>query len=274
LYDANRLDVINLQGFSLVEADRARQQRLDDFVSFPWLAIEYLGFDCSQPPFNDPLVRRAFGMSIDLETLAEVVMKGYHAPGLGGFIPPGIPGHSPGIGLPYDPEHARQLLAQAGYPLGRGFPRLLTLTMLQEGEPSHRYLQDQWREILGVEVIWEVSPTGLSTLLEEQPLPIFIATWLADYPDPDNFLRVCPICRWTRWHNDAFADLVDKARRVANQAERMRIYQRADRMLIEEAVVLPLFYDRLNMLMKPWVRNFPVSPLSIWYWEDVILAPH
>ena len=82
------------------------------------LVTEYVGFDANRPPFDDPRVRRAFALAINRETLADVVYQGYVSPATGGFVPPGMPGHSAGIGLPYDPEQAARLLAEAGYPDG------------------------------------------------------------------------------------------------------------------------------------------------------------
>ncbi|MFC2053808.1 hypothetical protein ACFLV7_05850 [Chloroflexota bacterium] len=97
--------------------------------------------------------------------------------------------------------------------------------------------------------------------------------WLGDYPDPDDFLRVN---WWTPegWKNEAFNRLVEAARRAMDQEERMRMYQQADRILVEDAPMLPLCYGRFNMFVKPWVRRYPTSPLIWWFWKDVIIEPH
>ncbi|NIU61783.1 MAG: peptide ABC transporter substrate-binding protein, partial [Pseudomonas stutzeri] len=97
----------------------------------------------------DLRVRRAFSLATDRETFANVFLGGLAFPATGGFIPPGMPGHSAGIGLPYDPEGARRLLAEAGYPGGRGFPAVETLS--SRGSNEEGGLPAQWRENLGVE---------------------------------------------------------------------------------------------------------------------------
>ena len=96
---------------------------------------------------------------------------------------------------------------------------------------------------------------------------------MADYPDPDNFLRTS---EWTSlgWQNETFNNLVESARRVSDQAERMSMYRQADKILIEEAAVLPLIYGRYLVLVKPWVRRFPISPIKGTFWKDVIIEPH
>jgi ABC-type transport system substrate-binding protein len=97
--------------------------------------------------------RRAFTLAIDRGTLADVVLvlRGYESPATGGLVPPGMPGHSPGIGLPYDPEGARRVLAEAGYPSGRSFPDV-DMQAPQGGEYECEYLQAQWWKNLGVEI--------------------------------------------------------------------------------------------------------------------------
>ena len=133
--------------------DRALQRHGEIHLSQPSLMTDYLGLDVSRPPFDDPRVRRAFVLATDRETLSYEIQRGSNPPATGGFLPPGMPGHSPGIGLPYDPDGARQLLAEAGYPKGSGFPVIDSLTARES--LRNTYLQEQWREVLGVEITWE-----------------------------------------------------------------------------------------------------------------------
>jgi len=119
-------------------------------------------------------------------------MRGSAFPATGGYVPPGMPGHSAGIGLPYDPEAARQLLAEAGYPGGRGFPVVESPTPARPiDQEVSKYLQAQWRENLGVDIPWQTMEWAsyLDRLDKETP-HMFGMTWLCDYPDPDSFLRV------------------------------------------------------------------------------------
>jgi ABC-type transport system substrate-binding protein len=108
MYEQDKLDICS--GLPLVEMDRARLRYAEDYVSGPWPATDFIGFDVSRPPFNDRLVRRAFILATDRERLAHVAVRGYAFPAMEGIVPPGIVGHTPGIGLPYDPKAARQLL--------------------------------------------------------------------------------------------------------------------------------------------------------------------
>ncbi len=234
----------------------------------------YVGFDVSQPPFDNVRVRRAFVLATDRETLADVALRGFHFPATGGFIPPGIPGHSPGIALAYDPDQARNLLAEAGYPGGRGFPAVEALTIVAPVGLSE-YLQPQWRENLGIEVTWETMEYAEARdRLRREPPHIFVGGWTASYPDPDNFLRVALPLNETGWQNEAYDRLVEQARKVTEQAERMKLYGQADRILVEEAVIVPLSYARYHLLVKPWVRKYPMSPVNVWFWKDVIIEPH
>ena len=186
-----------------------------------------------------------------------------------------MPGHSPGIGLPYDPESARHLLAEAGYPGGRGFPGLECLARDDPGfDLLCEHLQTQWLENLGVEIAWKQIEWGrfYDSKPEETP-HMWMVGWYADYPDPDDFLRI----QWwidPGWKNDDYDRLVEGARRVMDQPERLRMYQQADGILVEEAPIMPLAYGRFHMLVKPWVRQIFTSPLKWWSWKDIVLEPH
>jgi ABC-type oligopeptide transport system substrate-binding subunit/DNA-binding SARP family transcriptional activator len=273
MYEENRLDIFS--DLPPAEMNRARHRYAGEYVSGPRLSIDFVGFDTSRPPFNDLRVRQAFTLATDREALADVTLGGYAFPATGGFVPPGMPGHSPGIGLRYDPEAARQLLAEAGYPGGRGFP---TVACVARDDPGHdlmcEYLQAQWLESLGIEITWqEIAWVRFPHRMSEETPHLWMVGYWADYPDPDDYLR---IMWWLPpgWQHEVYNRLVEDARRAMVQEERMKLYQQADRILVGEAPVLPLCYARFHMLVKPWVKRYLTSPLRWWYWKDVILEPH
>jgi len=274
MYEDNDLDILGF--FSPAEMDLARQRHAGEYLSGPWLATWYIGFDVTRPPFDNRLVRRAFTLATDRATLADVILRGLAFPTTGGFVPPGIPGHSPGIGLRYDPEQARRLLGEAGYQGGLGFPTVEALAAdVPAWASTTEYLQAQWLENLGVEISWKPMAWRdfLDTLSRETP-HTWAMGWSADYPDPDSFLRASEWRVTGGWQNEVYDALVEGARRVMDQAERMKIYQQAERTLMEEVPVLPLHYGRFHLLVKPWVRRFPTSPMKLWFWKDVIIEPH
>jgi ABC-type oligopeptide transport system substrate-binding subunit/class 3 adenylate cyclase len=273
-YESDQLDIQRLWGLSPIEFDSARHHRANEYMSRPEVGTGYMGFDVSQPPFDDIRVRRAFAMSIDKVGLNHVTMKGYVFPATGGFVPPGIPGHSEGIGLNYDPEKAQRLLAEAGYPEGRGFPVVKALTFV-DGAPYAEFLSTTWKNILGMEIPWEI--LEFSEYLEkvnQGHSQIFGAAWQGDYPDPDSFLRTCIFLDLTSWQNHEYQNLIETARYAPDQGERMKLYQQADRMLMEEAVIVPLSYTRDHILVKPWVKKYPISSIKWLYGKDVLLEPH
>jgi ABC-type oligopeptide transport system substrate-binding subunit len=274
MYQTDGLDILELSPFPSLDMDRARQRHAGEYISAPKLSTTYVGFDVSRPPFDDRRVRRAFVHAIDRERLADVILGGYSFPATGGFVPPGMPGHSAGIGLPYDPDRARKLLAEAGYPGGQGFPAVDALAPYGADRVAE-YLEAQRSENLGIKITCEILGWGEHLdRLRKAPPHLFGMAWLADYPDPDNFLRVGLRREQLRWQNEAYTRLVEGARQVTDQGERMRMLQQADRILVEEAAIMPLTYSRLHLLVKPWVTKFPTSAVKWWFLKDVIIEAH
>jgi ABC-type oligopeptide transport system substrate-binding subunit len=104
---------------------------------------------------------------------------------------------------------------------------------------------------------------------------MFLIGWGADYPDPDDFLSVCPARRWTGWQDEVYTELVERAKRVTNQRERVHLYQKADQILVEAAAIMPLTYGRQHWLVKPWVRKFLTPAMyTSCFWKDVIIEAH
>jgi len=274
MYEAGLLDILELRPAAIEDLDLIRQRHAGEYVTAPLAATSWLGFDVSRAPFDDPRVRRAFAHAVDREAMEDVARAGY-APLTGGLVPPGMPGHSPGIALPYNPDLAQQLLAEAGYPGGAGFPRLDALT--PRGPTWHHtneYLGAQWRENLGVDIPWqELEYPELEHRTDGYHAHLIRRFWVADYPDPDNFLRVLILTR-TVWRNRPYLELVEQARRTVDQGERMRLYARAERILADEVPILPLAYLRQHLLLKPWIRGYQISASQRTSWKDVVIVPH
>ncbi len=274
LYQNDEVDILELWYTTAPEMARIQRQFCDEYRSVPLFGTKYVGFDLTRPPFDDARVRRAFVMAIDKKTVADVAMGGYVYPATGGFVPPGMPGHSPGIGLPFDPEQARRLLAEAGYPDGQGFPEIEWV--INHAGQAIEYLQNQWRDILNINLGWILMPQDKAYFyrIAQHTPHLFCLGWSADYPDPDNFLRASCISSLIEWTNETFDVLIEQARLTTDQAERIKLFQQADKILVEEAPIIPYFYFSSHFLMKPWVTGYPTSPIRPYFWEDTIIEAH
>ncbi|MBI3595711.1 MAG: peptide ABC transporter substrate-binding protein [Nitrospirae bacterium] len=245
------------------------------YFTAPLLRGYYYGFNVLKPPFTDPRIRRAFSMAIDRKEFPAILKRGEVPASF--WLPPGMPYHNPAIGLPFDPEAARRLLAEAGYPAGRGFP---TVTAAFNTSPENSLiaenLQAQWKRNLGVEVLldnqeWKVYLKRLQT----DPLPLFRLGWGADYPDPDNFLNLFTSTSGnnrTRWKNDRYDALIRSAAADPDSAHRQKAYDEAQRILLEkDVVIMPLFVATQNWVVKPYVRGLQINALELLILKNVRL---
>jgi oligopeptide transport system substrate-binding protein len=167
-------------------------------------------------------------------------------------------------------------LEESGYPQGQGFQ---ALECLAPDNPLKRtiadYLKVQWSEVLGVDITWEFAEWGkFLDLLDSKRRSIWLAGYFVDYPDPDSIFRVEDFNRLCGWQNETYDNLVEEARRVLDQEARMKMYQQADRIAVEEVPILPLAYGRFHLLVKPWVKNLIFSGVNPPFWKDIIIEPH
>jgi oligopeptide transport system substrate-binding protein len=281
LYEQDQLDVLDLRRMPLTAQDRARQQHAAEYVSQPIRGVIVAGLNVNRSPLNDRRVRRAMVMAVDRERLADIVYGGLQFPATGGLWPPGTAGHSPGIALPYDPEEARRLLAKAGYPNGRGFPTIEALGI--DGSTHLRvvdYLQAQWFENLKIDVPCQV--VGISEWVTRvrsgspasKPTIWYVDTNLGSSRD-DRVLSTLEGWWLTAgWQNQAYQQLVERIRRVTDPEERLRICREADQILVEEAPTIVLIYQRMGLLVKPWVTRLPLAVSGGTWWKDTVIEPH
>jgi ABC-type oligopeptide transport system substrate-binding subunit/DNA-binding SARP family transcriptional activator len=273
---AGELDTVEFLLPQLKEEEWKHYQKVGQLHISPIPFVDAVYFVADLPPFDNPDLRRAFVLATDRKKLAREIENPH--PATGGYIPPFLPGHSPDIGLSYDPQEAQRIMASAGYPLGRGFPAvslLLGIVGLEKGdELVFDLLQDMWQQNLGVTLqkCWHDSASLDFT--SRQDFHLFFIGWFADFPDPASFLQINFLMDQTHWHNEIFEALIEEGRRALDQGRRVELYRQADKVLTEEAVVLPLFYGHVYQLIQPWVHKSTGSSMYSSQWKDIILMPH
>lgn len=242
----------------------------------PYLNIEYLGIlsDTSNPLVkNSPLrlleVRRAINYGFNRKKMMLYLRNSIGTAAENGFIPLGLPGFDSGIvkGYHYNPEKARRLLQQAGFSTQRPLPEIPLLTIPIYADLA-AYIARELEEI-GIRIRVEVIPKSLLlTQTARNQALFFRGSWIADYPDAENYLSVFysknpSPPNYTRYHNKAFDALYEQSTREVNDSLRYRLYSQMDRMVMEDAVVVPLWYDMVIHLVQPYVRQFRPNALNV-----------
>jgi oligopeptide transport system substrate-binding protein len=263
-YKEGKLDVCDVPADELqaVRADPALSQQVR---VIPYLATFYLGFNNSKPPFDNKLVRQAFSYALDRRALIDTVLKGEQRPAVS-FAGPGVfgsPASDPAYkGVEYNPDLARKLLAEAGYPDGKGFPQV---TLAYYTSQLHRqvaeFAQKNWHDVLGVDVKLDNLELRvyLKALNEDTP-QIFSSVWTPDYPDEDNWVfqnfDSAKGANRIRWQNAEFDRLVEQARVETDAQKRRDLYKRAEQILcVDEAAIVPVFHSTHIVCTKPYVAR-------------------
>jgi oligopeptide transport system substrate-binding protein len=268
-YENNEVDIATV-GVNDIERVRDPGSNLnDEFVSRSELSVFYLGFNVDQPPFDDPLVRRAFAQAIDKQTIIEVVLQDV-AIVADGIVPPGIPGFTDGAnGLPFDPDEARELLSRSTY---AGTPLLNSVRVTLPGAgatpgPVVEAIRQMWRENLDLEVeIQQVELANFYSELDRGLYQLFSIGWILDYPDPENVLDLLFHSRSlqnnTAYRNPTLDAIIEEARTEQDPQRRIDLYKDAEAIIIDDAVWVPLFFGQSNEVVKPYVQGY-LPPRSI-----------
>jgi peptide/nickel transport system substrate-binding protein/oligopeptide transport system substrate-binding protein len=251
--------------------DYARVIRNPDhlYVKRPNFTVRFYGLHIKTGPLADRRVRQALIHAIDREGIVNDAHLGRYLPARG-ILPPGTPGFNPRLtGYAYDPARARDLLAQAGFPGGKGLPPLQIwaaakdVALLKEHELMKRML-----EAVGLRVDYHYLTDwpAFSKMLTEGKLPVFQYAWYADVPDPDNFLFKLFHSQSARnffgYHNPVVDDLLMRARGEADMLRRVELYRRAEQMILDDAPVIPVWHYTYERLFQKYVRSVEVSGLG------------
>lgn len=237
------------------------------------MSVDFMGFDTTRPPFDDPSARRAVAMAVDWRRLARLDDPDAQAPS--SIVPPGIiDGGDGDYLLPYDPDAARAELAAAGYPGGAGFPAI-SLATYGIG-PADAIAADLQRE-LGIELAVERRPFGdHSALLDMDTPATWTLAWSADYPHAHDFLglllRSDSSANVGAWSNLAYDALIDAAASTADPAEQERLYGEAQAILREQVPLLPMGYGSSWALSREGLAGASISGVGQLRYADLAWA--
>lgn len=242
----------------------------------PFLDIYFYRLNTTRPFLNDVNVRRAFSLAIDREQLVSALLPGGQRPAAA-FVPPGAGGYQPPSVLRHDPEAARTLLAEAGYPAGQGLP---VFDLLYNTSENHRRiaeaLQQQWLSV-GLQV--RLVNQEFATLLDARRVGDFQllrSGWVADYDDPISFLALFTKDgpqNFTGWSDPAYDRALYEAARTRDPVVRHALLRSAETRLLTSAPILPLFVNTHVFLLHPSVRGWFPTPLDRHPLKSVRLEP-
>lgn len=270
MYENNEIDIT---GVSLNDIERI-QDRNDplnkEYRTADELSVYWIGFNTKQPPFDDVKVRQAFTMALDRARITRVVFKDM-LPVANSIMQPGLPGYNRDAKvLEFNPERARQLLRESKYGGPEGLPKV-TLTEAGAGANvgfDTQAMLEMWKQNLNVNVeIQQVEAATFYEDLDKGRYQMFSIGWIMDYPDPQDILDIKFHSR-SKLNDFAYANpqvdrLLEQARTERDVEQRFQLYREAERMILEDAPVIPLYFGRDHLLIKPYVKGYLLTPMVI-----------
>lgn len=243
-----------------------RKNRPGELKIEPYLGTYFYRLNVTRPPLDDPRVREALNLAIDRDMLVTRVTQGGQAPATG-YVPGGMAGYDGPQVLRFDPERARKLLAEAGFPGGKGFPAKEILINTSE---SHRKIaeaiQAMWRENLGIKVgiynqEWKVYLDSQTKL----DFDMSRSGWIADYAHPLTFLDMFTSGNGnndTGWANPDYDRLIRAAQSAGSEADRKALMEQAEALLLRDLPIMPIYWYTKVHLRDPRVKGWGTSLLA------------
>jgi ABC-type transport system substrate-binding protein len=278
IFNGNALDDMfgdfqrgNLEDSGIPARERPRliNGRKYQFVRRPGLGISFLGINTTQKPLDDPRVRQAINYAIDRRSIMREIYQDQYLPGVG-ILPPGTYGYDPKlVGYPYNPKKATELLAEAGYPGGKGLPvlHIWSARKTDEAAAEHEVIVRNLAAVgIRAEVHYNTNWPEYKAQVYEGKLPIFRYSWYADTPDPETFLGQLFDSRSadniTKFRNSTVDALLQRARLESEAQKKLQLYQEVERQIVGNAPVLVLSYYSYERVFQPYVKGIQVSALG------------
>ncbi|RZL34421.1 MAG: ABC transporter substrate-binding protein [Pedobacter sp.] len=270
----------------LTKSGKKTSKYADKFQLFtgPYLCTEYVGIlvDTSKALVkNSPLrikkVRQAINYAIDRAKLIKYLRNSIGTPATSGFIPKGMPGFDSTRvkGYDYNPKLSAKLLAEAGFPNGKDMPEV-TLSTSTTYRDLIEFIQGELNAI-GIKVKVDVAPSAsLRDLMAKNEVNFFRGSWIADYPDGENYLSVfysknkVPFGpNYTGYFNKEFDKLFEQSYFENDPKKRYELYYKMDNMVMEHSSVVPILYDKVVVLLQNNISGYPINPLSLMILKNV-----
>ncbi|MDP2918957.1 MAG: peptide ABC transporter substrate-binding protein [Dehalococcoidia bacterium] len=267
-YKNNEIDIIAPPAGNekTVMADPVLSKELVRYAELVTFAFQ---FNLAKPPFDNKKLRQALSTAVDRAAFVDKVRSGVGKVALS-WIPPGMPGHDPNLGSEYafNVTKAKQLLSEAGYPDGKGLPQLKFQYADTGSNPLiAQFLQGQLKANLGIDLTLEpMERKAFSAAVNAETHTWAWFGWGADYPDPQNWLPELfgtnAGNNHTNYSNKAFDDLAKKANIELNETKRLQMWADAQKMVIDDAPIVNMFYRERFVLRKPWIKGHKTTGMD------------
>lgn len=267
-------EIPNVMG-SLEEAKDGKNKEFE-VQSINSLNVQYYGFLSTSEVFGDVRVRKAFNYAIDRDSLINFVLQGEGSAAHNGFVPEmkGYPSDQV-VGFDYNPELAKDLMKEAGFPAGKGFPEI-TLNLNASGGINAKVadaLTSMLNRNLGINITLNIIPMSeLHPMVERGEVDFWRFGWIADYPDPSNFLYLFhgkniikdkeTSINYFRYSNPEFDRVYEEALVEIDFEKRMKLYAQADQILMNDAVIMPLYFNLDIRLIDPEIQDFDINEME------------
>jgi oligopeptide transport system substrate-binding protein len=267
LYKAGEIDVMVTglvpQAFTKAVIEKR------DFIRGPALQTFYFSLNVKRKPLDDNRIRRALNLAINKKLLVETLYAGRGIVPAYNFTPPGMPGYIPKDDQGFNPEEARRLLAEAGFPDGKGFPKITVYFPTHAGNKRLvEAIQQLWRESLNITV--ELQNEEFQTYMartEKREFDICYDGWNGDYIDPTTFLDLFTTdnpANHPGWVSPRYKELIGTANSELDQVRRMALLGEAEALMLSDAPIIPIYHVAVNYMKKPYVMG----------WEHNLLDQH
>ena len=280
MYENDEIDLTAISASDYLR-DQKEPRLKSELHRFPLASVVYLCLHPRlQPAFADIRVRRAFAAALDKDEIIRVASHGLWTRA-DALLPPGLPGSNQSMPkIEYNPAAARKLLADAGYPNGRGFPAL-TLVFSQgvpERSAMAQVVRQTLRRNLGISVsLQEREAATFISDRRDEKMPFYIGVWDSDYLDPQNTLSTLlrsgvPLNDFG-YRNPRFDALVDRADAESGQSKRVALYQDAEKIAMDDLALLPIYFGNTRLIIKPRVKDLKINLMGFLPHYSTRVAP-